>query len=366
MGDDATYVPIGKGTEVSMLSFLQDNEVPIYEHFRDRRAGKTVFTIPHTSARARMTTVVKLTESPDTVRIVVKGAPEILISSCDKTFDVEGGIIPLEEEDKTVVLERFLEGEWTNYKVNTAGMPSGNYYRTLLYAYQDMPLEEFEELRASTNDFETEDSKQKIEQGLSLIGIFAFNNPLRERVDHAIKLGRQGHLNIRMVTGDSEGTAIATATAAKILTPEDKEKQNSILSGAQFRELVGGVGSVEMKDGSTQIALKNPEAFRQVANDIKVIYRATSEDKLALVTGLKTWADASHPRGRGVAVTGEGVNDEPSLEVADVGFSLGRNGTDIAKEASSIILGDDNFNNCIKTSQWGRNMYQNIRKFLQF
>lgn len=103
-----------------------------------------------------------------------------------------------------------------------------------------------------------------------------------------------------------------------------------------------------------------------MANEVKVIYRATSQDKLALVTGLKTWADKSAARGRSVAVTGEGVNDESALKMADVGFAMGGSGCDIAKEASSVILTDDNFSNSIKTAMWGRNIYQNIRKFLQF
>jgi len=103
-----------------------------------------------------------------------------------------------------------------------------------------------------------------------------------------------------------------------------------------------------------------------LANELKVIYRATAQDKLALVTGLKTWADKSAARGRSVAVTGEGVNDEPALKMADVGFAMGGSGCDIAKDASSVILTDDNFSNSIKTAMWGRNIYQNIRKFLQF
>lgn len=169
-----------------------------------------------------------------------------------------------------------------------------------------------------------------------------------------------------MVSGDSEGTARAVAIQAGILHPTDMNKGNAVISGAQFREAVGGVGFNTSADGSEQIGLKNPQAFAALANEVKVIYRANAQDKLALVTGLKTWADKNAARGRSVAVTGEGVNDESALKMADVGFAMGGSGCDIAKDASSVILTDDNFSNSIKTAMWGRNIYQNIRKFLQF
>jgi magnesium-transporting ATPase (P-type) len=334
--------------------------------FNNRKLGRVLFTIPHSSARARMTTVVELPEDPETVRIVVKGAPEILIQKCARTFTAEGAIDALDESEKDAIIDQFLNKDWTNYSIGPDGQGSGNAYRSILYAYTDVPKADFEGNRQATNDFASEEDKSLIESDLTLVGIFALDNPLREKVARAVRVGTQGHLTIRMVSGDSEGTARAVAIQAGILHPTDLNKPNAVISGAQFREAVGGIGMVVNEDGSETIGLKNPSAFAGLANEVKVIYRATAQDKLALVTGLKTWADKHSARGRSVAVTGEGVNDESALKMADVGFAMGGSGCDIAKEASSVILTDDNFSNSIKTAMWGRNIYQNIRKFLQF
>lgn len=366
MGDEATYEPVGQGTEVAMLKFLQDNQQPIQQLFKDRKEGKVLFTIPHSSARARMTSVVELTDSPDYVRVVVKGAPEILLSKCSRTFNTEGGIDPLDEGEKEAIIEQFLNKEWVNYSVGTDGKGHGNAYRSILYAYQDIPKADFESRKAETHGFASEEDKAILENELTLVGIFALENPLREKVAHAIRVANQGHLKVRMVSGDSEGTAKAVALQAGILDAKDLNRPNAVISGAQFREAVGQVGSASHKDGGQSVVLGNPAAFAQMANEVKVIYRATAEDKLALVVGLKNWSDKESPRGRNVAVTGEGVNDESALNMADVGFAMGKSGCDIAKEASAIILTDDNFSNSVRTAMWGRNIYQNIRKFLQF
>ena len=103
----------------------------------------------------------------------------------------------------------------------------------------------------------------------------------------------------------------------------------------------------------------NKKAFRDIAKNLKVLARSTPEDKYMLVTGLKD-------EGKVVAVTGDGTNDAPALKKADVGFAMGITGTEVAKEASDIILLDDNFASIVTAVKWGRNIYTNVRKFLQF
>lgn len=99
--------------------------------------------------------------------------------------------------------------------------------------------------------------------------------------------------------------------------------------------------------------------FREIKEQLRVLGRSTPEDKFVLVTGLQK-------EGSVVAVTGDGTNDAPALAKADVGFAMGIAGTDVAKEAAKIILLDDNFSSIITAVKWGRNIYQNVRKFLQF
>ena len=133
------------------------------------------------------------------------------------------------------------------------------------------------------------------------------------------------------------------------------------MDGKTFREVCGGLKQLE--DPSDRNLLKeeigNKSAFRIVAKRLKVLARSTPEDKYMLVTGLKELHSV-------VAVTGDGTNDAPALKKADVGFAMGITGTEVAKEASDIILLDDNFASIITAVKWGRNIYTNVRKFLQF
>jgi P-type E1-E2 ATPase len=131
------------------------------------------------------------------------------------------------------------------------------------------------------------------------------------------------------------------------------------MEGKEFRELVGGLKRLE--DPSNRNLLKeeigNKATFRLIKDKLKVLARSTPEDKYMLVTGLKELGSV-------VAVTGDGTNDAPALKKADVGFAMGMTGTEVAKEASDIILLDDNFASILTAVKWGRNIYHNVRKFL--
>lgn len=134
------------------------------------------------------------------------------------------------------------------------------------------------------------------------------------------------------------------------------------MTGKNFREKVGGLKSVMKSDkegtGAVDV-VANMKAFKDVLKHLRVLARCSPEDKLLLVTGIQQCDGV-------VAVTGDGSNDAPALKKADVGFSMGIAGTDIAKGASDIILLDDNFRSIIVALRYGRNVYDNVRKFLQF
>lgn len=164
-----------------------------------------------------------------------------------------------------------------------------------------------------------------------------------------------------MVTGDNLDTAKAIALESGILKPEEADNEYVCMEGRDFRELCGGLKKLE--DPSDRDLLKeeigNKMKFRQIKDKLKVLARSTPEDKYMLVTGLKEFNAV-------VAVTGDGTNDAPALKKADVGFAMGITGTEVAKEASDIILLDDNFASILTAVKWGRNIFNNVRKFLQF
>ena len=172
-------------------------------------------------------------------------------------------------------------------------------------------------------------------------------------------------MTVRMVTGDNLETAMAIAKEAGIIpsgSETNKNKSNSsrfrCMTGADFRKHFGGLKE-EIIGGEKRETIANVHAFREIIKELRVLARSTPMDKYILVTGLKN-------EGNVVAVTGDGTNDAPALKKANVGFAMGRTGTEVAKEAADIILLDDNFGSLVTSIKWGRNVYDSIRKFLQF
>jgi Ca2+ transporting ATPase len=170
-----------------------------------------------------------------------------------------------------------------------------------------------------------------------------------------------------MVTGDNLITARAIARECGILSDENIKLTDSIMEGPEFYRRMGGLicktcrnpapcdcPRKDIKEGVCKI-----EEFKKIWKNLRVLARSRPEDKYLLVTGLRELGDV-------VAVTGDGTNDAPALKKADVGFAMGITGTDIAKQAAAIIIMDDNFASIVKACMWGRNIYDNIRRFLQF
>ena len=176
-------------------------------------------------------------------------------------------------------------------------------------------------------------------------------------------------ITVRMVTGDNKITATAIAKECGILGDES-EIQDGIMEGPEFYERLGGLicknsgcgkETSKCECGANKITegVKNMDAFKPLHRKLRVLARSRPEDKYLLVTALKELQDI-------VAVTGDGTNDAPALKKADVGFAMGIAGTDVSKAACDIILLDDNFASIVKACMWGRNIYDSIRKFLQF
>lgn len=176
-----------------------------------------------------------------------------------------------------------------------------------------------------------------------------------------------------MVTGDNIITAKAIAKEIGLMTDDST---CLAMEGPEFNTKVGGIVCKKCKTATCECpttkdaaeeakmeirvdTIANGEEFDKIISKLKVLARSRPEDKYCLVTGLKE-------RGNVVAVTGDGTNDAPALKKADVGFAMGISGTEVAREAAAIILIDDNFSSIVKAVLWGRNIYDSIRKFIQF
>jgi Ca2+ transporting ATPase len=214
-------------------------------------------------------------------------------------------------------------------------------------------------LKDANNGFAGEADREALEQGLTLIGIYALQDPLRDEVINSVRVCHRAGINIRMVTGDNIDTAKAIALEAGILKPEHKDRKYAVMEGKTFREACGGLRKIETGSDLLREEIVNKEIFKEIAASLQVLGRSTPEDKYMLVTGLRDL-------GATVAVTGDGTNDAPALKRADVGFAMGISGTEVAKEAADIILLDDNFKSIVTAVKWGRNIYACVRKFLQF
>lgn len=240
--------------------------------------------------------------------------------------------------------------------------------RTLCVAYKKLP---------DNTDFTDKDEKGlfSIEKHeFILLSILGVRDIPRKEVPNAIAQCHKAGIKVRMVTGDNIVTAKAIAKDVGIIREDDRYAL--VMEGAEFMKIVGGIvckncgtaicdcaiDSQKAEETKKKVridTIKNGEEFDRIIGDLLVLARSRPEDKYALVTGLKE-------RGEVVAVTGDGTNDAPALKKADVGFAMGIAGTEVARESAAIILLDDNFSSIVKAVMWGRNIYDSIRKFIQF
>ncbi len=241
----------------------------------------------------------------------IKGAPEVLLAGCDR-IHATGGAALISDADRTAITTALA-------RFQSRGM------RTLGFAYRPEAAE-------------TPDA-DRLTSGLVWLGLVALADPVRVEVPAAVAACRRAGIAVKVVTGDTPATAAEVARQIGIL-PTDVPVEGAVLTGAEF----AAMSDVEAGD---------------TAERIVVLARARPADKLRLVTLLKA-------RGHIVAVTGDGVNDGPALNYADVGLAMGKSGTSVAKEASDIVLLDDSFGSIVTAVKWGRTLYENIQRFILF
>ncbi|KAI8991524.1 PMCA-type calcium-translocating P-type ATPase [Mycotypha africana] len=316
---------IGNKTETALLQFSRDIKAEHYNTLRTRWTIEQVF--PFSSERKAMATVMQIPHptNPDQViyRVHVKGASEIILGLCSRVLTLQKGGQSRElNADDYSRIERIIQSYATRS------------LRTIGIAYRDFEQWPPKGPRENMDDeVPYEDIVQN--KDLTFLGVVGIEDPLREGVPEAVQACQRAGVFVRMVTGDNLVTAKSIAKQCGIYTPG-----GIVMEGPTFRKLP----TSEMD---------------AILPRLQVLARSSPEDKRILVSRLRELGDI-------VAVTGDGTNDGPALKMADVGFSMGIAGTEVAKEASSIILMDDNFSSIVKAIMWGRCVNDAVKKFLEF
>jgi len=318
--EDGRQTFIGSKTETALLTFARDylgmGPVSI-----ERLDTKIVQFIPFDAARKCMGTVVELQNN--LYRLYVKGASEIVLAKCTRIiqYSTKG----VWDTEMTTENTEYLKQIITSYASRSQ--------RTITLGYRDFKHWPPTGVRTAEDD-ETDVVFEDIFKDLVFLGITGIQDPLRDGAHEAVQACQKAGVVVRMVTGDNILTAKAIAEECGILSAGD-----IAMEGSDFRNL-----SESQKN--------------QIIPNLKVLARSSPEDKRVLVTRLKEMGET-------VAVTGDGTNDALALAAADVGFSMGIAGTEVAREASSIVLMDDNFSSIVKAIMWGRAVNDAVKKFLQ-
>ncbi|PIN06530.1 Calcium transporting ATPase [Handroanthus impetiginosus] len=301
---DGKTTILGTPTEAAILEY----GLLLGGDFEEQRSiCKMLKVEPFNSEKKTMSVLVALPDGK--IRAFCKGASEIIVKMCYSSINGNGETVPLSEEQVRNVMDVI------NGFANEA-------LRTLCLAYKDI------------ND---DSNKNSIpDSAYTLIAVVGIKDPIRPGVKEAVKTCLAAGITVRMVTGDNINTAKAIAKECGILLDDDLA-----IEGSDFRQ-------------------KTPEEMSQLIPKLKVMARSSPTDKHVLV---KT---ARNSLREVVAVTGDGTNDAPALHEADIGLAMGISGTEVAKESADVIVLDDNFATIVNVAKWGRSVYINIQKFVQF
>ncbi|XP_061642387.1 plasma membrane calcium-transporting ATPase 3-like isoform X4 [Phyllopteryx taeniolatus] len=318
---------VGNKTECALLGLVLELKRD-YQPIRDEVPEEKMYKVyTFNSSRKSMSTVIKTADGG--FRMYSKGASEIILRKCSRILDGEGYLRVFKPKDRDEMVRKVIE------PMACDGL------RTICVAFRDFPADGGEP---------NWDAENQIVNDLTCIAVVGIEDPVRPEVPEAISKCQRAGITVRMVTGDNINTARAIATKCGILLPNE---DFLCLEGKEFNQQIrNDKGEVEQ------------ERLDKVWPKLRVLARSSPTDKHTLVKGI---IDSTVGETRQVvAVTGDGTNDGPALKKADVGFAMGIAGTDVAKEASDIILTDDNFTSIVKAVMWGRNVYDSISKFLQF
>ena len=297
---------IGDPTETALVQFGLDHNFDVREVLKSE---PRVAELPFDSDRKLMSTIHK--EPDGSYFVAVKGAPDQLIKRVTR-IEINGEVRPITDEDKQAILA-------INKDLAKQAL------RVLMMAYK------------TTSEIPTSES-EVVESDLIFSGLVGMIDPERPEAAEAVRVAKEAGIRPIMITGDHQDTAEAIAKRLGIIDPNDTEDR--VITGAELNEL-------------------SDEEFQKVFKQYSVYARVSPEHKVRIV---KAWQN----EGKVVAMTGDGVNDAPSLKTADIGIGMGITGTEVSKGASDMVLADDNFATIIVAVEEGRKVFSNIQKSIQY
>lgn len=310
----ANLVPeiIGSPTEKAILSWaVMDLGMDINE-----TKGKCeIIHVETFNSEKKRSGVLMRKNSEKAIHTHWKGAAEMILAMCSNYYVRNGELRDLNDEEKV------------QFGAIIQSMAAKS-LRCIAFAHKKV-VEENSQASAKLE-----------ENGMTFMGLVGLKDPCRIGVKTAVESCKNAGVNVKMITGDNMHTARAIAIECGILNPEQDMKNGAVVEGVQFRNY-------------------SPEERMAKIDNILVMARSSPFDKLLMVQCLKK-------KGHVVAVTGDGTNDAPALKEADIGLSMGIQGTEVAKESSDIVILDDNFTSVVTVLRWGRCVYNNIQKFIQF
>ncbi|SMB93317.1 Ca2+-transporting ATPase [Desulfonispora thiosulfatigenes DSM 11270] len=302
--DKSSWKIIGDPTEGALLVLAMKAGM-----WREKIENKEerVYSLPFDSTRKRMSVIYTNNKH---LNVYTKGAPDIILERCSHVL-WEGKITPLTVQLREKILSN------NDYMAKQA-------LRVLGLAFKELP-----------KGYKYEENEKEIEDNLVFVGLAGMIDPPRNEAAEAVSTCKKAGIKTVMITGDHKITAQAVASELKIYNKDDLVLTGNDLDNMSDKEL------------------------KRVVNKVSVYARVSPKHKLRIVKALKK-------QGQVVAMTGDGVNDAPAVKEADIGISMGISGTDVTKESSSMILGDDNFATIVSAVKEGRAIYDNIRKFIRY
>ncbi|MBA0742385.1 hypothetical protein Gogos_015449 [Gossypium gossypioides] len=312
-----TSVPeiYGSPTEKAILSWaLNDMGLNIDE---SKQSCEIIHVEAFNSEKKRSGVLIRRSNNKRVLATHWKGAAEMLLAMCSCYYDKKG-VSKFMNEDERAHIGMVIESM------------AAKSLRCIAFATSDVTV----------TDGNEENHTKLEETGLTWLGLVGLKDPCRPGVKQAVESCKKAGVSIKMITGDNMHTARAIAFECGILNSESSLHNEAVVEGVQFRNY-------------------SEEERRQKVETIRVMARSSPFDKLLMVQCLKQ-------KGHVVAVTGDGTNDAPALKEADIGLSMGIQGTEVAKESSDIVILDDNFTSVATVLRWGRCVYNNIQKFIQF